>query len=52
MDCIPLVIRELRVAIHVAFVLSPEEVPKDVIFEFGYESLERWIILVFTDEQI
>jgi hypothetical protein len=49
-DCIPLLICEL--AVHVAFIILLEEVPENIIFQFGYECLECWITLVFMDKGI
>jgi hypothetical protein len=47
-DSIPLSICE--VPIHVAFVLSLEEAPKNVVLQFRYECIECRIALVLTDK--
>jgi hypothetical protein len=49
-DCIPLFICEL--AVHITFVVSLKEAPKNMVFQFRYECLECQITLVFADEGI
>ena len=49
-DHILLFICEL--AVHVTFIVSLKEVPKNMVFQFEYEHLECWITLVFADKGI